>query len=261
MVFGLFFTDGTGILLEKVIYVTIIIFTASLIAKTIATVISRFGKQSGLPENITRWINKIITYFIGFVGLVLILDLFEFNITSFVASFGIVGLIIGLSSQAVISNFIAGILVMLEKPFYRGDVIDIAGFQGRVEDISIRSTRVKTLDGRLITVPNSTFTTSSVINYSKTGRIQIRIPLSLPLDADLQKVSEIMISAAKNVREIRPFHIEALVTGITLTGLQKNVGIELRFWIDRFIEKDKIVSKVINEMKDELVKENISVSS
>lgn len=71
---------------------------------------------------------------------------------------------------------------MLEKPFYRGDVIDISGVQGKVEDISIRSTRVKTIDGKVITVPNSTFTTNSVINYSKSGRLQVKIQITFPPD-------------------------------------------------------------------------------
>lgn len=259
MVFESLLKDGITILIEQIVTVILIILAASVIAKTISTIISRFGKKSGLPENVTRWINKSITYFIAFIGLVLILDVFKFNINTFLASFGIVGLIIGLSSQTIISNFIAGIVVMLEKPFYRGDIIEISGIQGIVEDISIRSTRVRAIDGRVITVPNLTFTTNSVINYSKMGRIQVRIPITFPPDIDLEKIKQIMISNAREIEEIRPYHIEVLSTGMTLSGLSKNVVVELRFWIDRFMERDKISSKVISKIKEEFKKEKIIV--
>ena len=261
MVFESLFANNIDVLIERIIYVIIIILTASFIAKTIATIITQVGKKSGLPGNVTRWINKIITYFIAFIGLVLILDVFHFNINTFLASFGIVGLIIGVSSQAIISNFIAGILVMLEKPFYRGDIIDISGVQGTVEDISIRSTRIRTIDGKVITVPNSTFTSNSVINYSKSGRIQVRIPITFPPDADLEKIKHIMIAAAKDIEEIRPYHIEVLSTGMTLSGLSKNINIEFRFWIERFIEKDRISSQVLSRIKDEFKKEQIIMTS
>lgn len=243
--------------IEKIILVIIIIVSASFIAKTTTVIISRLGKKSRLPLIIIRMINKIVTYFIAFIGLVLVLDVFKFNITTFLASFGIIGLIIGLSSQTIISNFIAGILVMLEKPFKRGDIIDISGVQGKVEDISIRSTRVKTLDGKVITVPNSTFTTNSVVNYSKRGSIQVRIPITFPYDADLELIKRIMIASANEIKEIRPYHIEVLSTGMTMGGLSKNVAVELRFWIDRFIEKDIISSKVLNNIRKEFKKEKI----
>jgi small-conductance mechanosensitive channel len=257
MVLEALFTDNIDFLIEKIVYVILIIFMGSVLAKTFTTLISRLAKKPGIPGEITRWINKIITYCIAFIGFVLILDVFQVNITTFLASFGIVGLIIGLSSQTIISNFIAGILILLEKPFDRGDIIDISGFQGTVEDISIRSTRVKTIDGKMITVPNSIFTTNSVINYSKTGRIQVRIPITFPPDIDLEKIRQIMEATAEDMQDIRPYHIDTISTGMTLSGLSKNIAVEFRFWVDRYIEKDKISSEFIGMIKNRFKRENI----
>lgn len=261
MVLEAIFNDAITALIEKIVYVMIIILIASMIAKAITMIISRFGKRSDVPESVTRVINKIITYFIAFIGLVLILDVFKLNINTFLASFGIVGLIIGLSSQTIISNFIAGIIIIIEKPFKRGDIIDIVSLQGTVEDISIRSTRVKSLDGKLITIPNSTFNTSPVINYSRTGRIQVKIPISFTPDTDIEKLRKLMILTVNEIKGIRPFHIELIVTGITLSGLSRNIVVEFRFWIDRFIEKDMISSKFIKIMHEKFKTEKIIVTS
>ena len=174
----------------------------------------------------------MVTYFIAFIGFVLILDVFDFQIATFVASFGIVGLIIGIGAQALISNFISGILIMFEKPFIIGDFIDITGFQGVVEDIRLRSTSVKTFDGRVITVPNSTLTSNVVINYSRTGELQVKIPVSFKSDVDVEKVSKIMTSVAKSTHGVHPYRIEALVTGITQSDTLWTVEVELRFWVN-----------------------------
>lgn len=244
------------LLLEQIIYVLIIIVVASIIAKVVTTAIARFGEQTGLPADIIRLINKIVSYFIGFIGLVLIINLF-FDITSFVASFGIVGLVIGIGAQAVISNFISGILIMLEKPFTAGDFIDITGFQGTVEDIRLRSTSIRTSDGRVIAVPNSIFTSNAVTNYSRTGELLVKIPVSFTVDADIGKVSQIMSSAARSTRGVRPYRIEVLVTGIMQSGPSWNVVVELRFWVSRIMDRDTIASNVTGRLKEELAREKI----
>jgi MscS family membrane protein len=199
----------------------------------------------------------MVTYFIAFIGFVLILDVFDFQIATFVASFGIVGLILGIGAQALISNFISGILIMFEKPFIIGDFIDITGFQGVVEDIRLRSTSVKTFDGRVITVPNSTLTSNAVINYSRTGELQVKIPVSFKADVDVEKVSKIMNSVAKNTHGVHPYRIEVLVTRITQSDTLWTVEVELRFWVNHVLDRDVIVSNVTSRIKDELAKEMI----
>jgi small-conductance mechanosensitive channel len=244
-------------LLEKTILFLIIVVSASTIAKAIATAITGIGNREGIPGKFIHLMNKIVTYFIGFIGFVLILDLFNFQIATFVASFGIVGLIIGIGAQALISNFISGILIMFEKPFIIGDFIDITGFQGVVGDISLRSTSIKTFDGRIITIPNLTLTSNAIINYSRTGEIQVKIPVSFKADVDIEKVSNIMSSTAKSTHGVRQYGIEVLVTGITRSDTLWNVGVELRFWLNRVLERDIIVSNITCGIKEELAKEGI----
>ena len=252
-----FFTGSIRPLLEKTILALIIVVIAATIAKAIATAITGIGNREGIPDGIIHLINKMVTYFIAFISFVLILDLFDFQIATFVASFGIVGLIIGIGAQALISNFISGILIMFEKPFIIGDFIDITGFQGVVEDIRLRSTSVKTFDGRVITVPNSTLTSNAVINYSRTGELQVKIPVSFKADVDVEKVSKIMNSVAKNTQGVHPYRIEVLVTRITQSDTLWTVEVELRFWVKHVLDRDVIVSNVTSRIKDELAKETI----
>ncbi len=256
MVFNELFASAGG-LVGKILSVFIVAVFSYIIIKGLTTTLSRFGKRSDLPDNIIRLINKIITYFIAFTSLILILDIFNFNVATFVASFGIAGLIIGIAAQSVISNFIAGFFIHLEKPFIKGDFIDITGFQGNVENISIRNTLINTFDGRLITIPNSTFTTNAVTNYSRIGKIQVKIPLSFSSDTNLGKVSEIMSAVTKSTQGVQPYNIEVLVTGMTQSDSEWNVGVELRFWINKISNRDITISKVLTGIKDELAKDKL----
>ncbi len=146
---------------------------------------------------------------------------------------------------------------MFEKPFIIGDFVEITDFQGKVEDIKLRSTSIKTFDGRIIIVPNSMFTSNAVVNYSKTGGIQVKIPVSFKADVDIEKASQIMSSVAKSTHGIRPYGIEVLVTGITQGDPSWNVGAELRFWVNQVSDRDVIISNVTGRIKKELAKEKI----
>jgi small-conductance mechanosensitive channel len=252
-----FFTGTIRTLLENTILALIILVIASTIAKAIATAITGIGKKEGIPSGVIHLMNRVVTYFIIFISIVLILDVFNYPMATFVASFGIASLIIGIGAQPLISNFISGILIMFEKPFIIGDFIDITGFQGFVEDIRLRSTSVKTIDGRVITVPNSTLTSNAVINYSRTGELQVKMPISFKADIDIEKVSNIMSSVAKCTHGVHPYRIEVLVRGITQTDTSWNVEVELRFWVNYVLDRDVIVSNVTSRIKEELAKEKI----
>ncbi len=256
MVFNELFASS-GSIVGKILPAFIVGVFSYIIIKALTAAMSRFGKRSALPDNVISLINKIVTYFIAFISIVLVLDIFNFNVAAFVASFGIVGLIIGIGAQSIISNFIAGILLLLEKPFVKGDFIDVTGFQGIVEHISIRNTLIKTFDGRLINIPNSTFTINAVTNYSRTGEIQVKIPLSFSTSVNLVKVSEIMSAVAKSIQGVRQHNVEVLITEITLSDSEWIVGVELRFWINRISNRDDVVSRILAGIKEDLAKEKI----
>src|SRR5207237_7535902 len=82
-------------------------------------------------------------------------------------SFSVVGLVIGLSLQDILKNFFAGIWVLVERPFRIGDTIEVTGYTGSVEEISFRTTQLRTADGREVIVPNGTFMTSAVVNLTR----------------------------------------------------------------------------------------------
>jgi small conductance mechanosensitive channel len=91
-------------------------------------------------------------------------------VTAFLTWLGIIGFTVGFALQDVMKNFAAGIILLIQKPFSVGEVIGVNGFDGTVLEITLRTTEMKALDGRLVTMPNADVLSNPIINYTRADR-------------------------------------------------------------------------------------------
>lgn len=126
------------------------------------------------------------------VGIIIALEQIapgRFN--TLIAGLGIGGIAIGFGLQDIVKNFISGILILLQQPFEIGDSIEVSDFGGTVLNISVRSTELKTWDGRIVIIPNGDVYSSSVVNYSKSVHRRVSVTVGVGNDSDLDKVARI----------------------------------------------------------------------
>jgi small-conductance mechanosensitive channel len=141
-----------------------------------------------------------VKYLIWFATLMAILSIFEVNITPFLAGAGIAGLAIALAAQDLISNFFGGAIITVDKPFKVGDRIKVDMYYGDVISIGPRSTRLKTLDYQIVTIPNNKITTNVIVNYAEPDqKLRITIPISVAYGTDVNRVREILLEIAEDV--------------------------------------------------------------
>jgi len=150
-----------------------------------------YGNATILIGNVAQ----IAVITIGALGIVAIYTRDAFG--WILGSFSAVAIVIGLSLQDILKNFFAGAWVLVERPFNIGDVIEVSGFSGTVEDISFRTTQMRTDDGRQVIVPNGTFMTSAVVNTTRFPTRRVDAWLALPADAPAITADEIRASLAK----------------------------------------------------------------
>src|SRR5882762_7989863 len=112
-------------------------------------------------------------------------------------SFSVVGIVIGLSLQDILKNFFAGVWVLVERPFRIGDTIEVSGYTGLVEEISFRTTQLRTDDGRQVIVPNGTFITSAVVNLTRFPTRRASAWLVLPADAKSASAEDVRAALLK----------------------------------------------------------------
>ncbi|MBM4456424.1 MAG: mechanosensitive ion channel [Chloroflexi bacterium] len=131
-------------------------------------------------------------------GVIITLAILELTplLMSLLTAAGFIGVITGLAIKDVASNLVSGVLLLMDRPFTLGDVVAAGGVQGTVEHITLRSTRIRTLDGPVVTVPNSIIAANAITNFTVNPLRRFEIMLSLPRDADPQAATQLLLDLA-----------------------------------------------------------------
>jgi small conductance mechanosensitive channel len=161
----------TAVLLDygaRTFWALLVAVITLLIARGVRRTTMRMLARSRAQANVTILLGnlaQVVVIMLGILGVLAIYtkDAFGWILTSF----GVVGLVIGLSLQDILKNFFAGVWVLVERPFRIGDTIEVGGDTGVVEEIAFRTTMLKTPDAREVIVPNAIFMTSAVTNLTR----------------------------------------------------------------------------------------------
>jgi len=130
----------------------------------------------------------------GLVAFVIIAALGQLGIqtASFIAVIGAAGLAIGLALQSSLSNFAAGVMLLIFRPFKVGDVIEAAGVIGMVEDLQIFTSQLKTGDNKTVFIPNGKLLGDNIVNYSRKGTRRLDLVIGVGYEEDVRRVKEVL---------------------------------------------------------------------
>ncbi|WP_410211887.1 mechanosensitive ion channel family protein [Aquirhabdus sp.] len=186
-------------------------------------------KKFYLDESINQLFNNILTVVIVVFALASILSQFGFNMMSIVAGLGIAGVAVGFAAQATLANFIAGITILLERPFRIGDWVSINNKDGQVMLITLRTTRIRTRDNLYLILPNSTVAAAEVTNYTSHGAIRFSITCRLAYHDSISKARQVIHEVLEKDEHILK-HPAPLITAQELS--ESHISLIVRFWID-----------------------------
>lgn len=151
------------------------------------------------------------------------------NTASLLTSLGIAGLTVGFAARDALSNMISGVLIYWDRPFVIGDLVEVGGAYGRVDRITLRSTRVVTPDGRMLAVPNTEIINKTVASYTNFPHLRLEIPVTVAVSSDLDQVREILLGLVRD----DPAYLESPAPAVTLTQINDyNVRVELWAWLE-----------------------------
>jgi len=174
--------------------VTIIRTGNTIIGHSVSTV----QDTTGLSKDVEPLAENILLIVVIVGGAFLVLTIWNINVTPLLASAGIVGVLVALAAKDTVGNFFGGISIFVDKPFKIGDYIVLDGKErGEVVMIGIRSTRIKTRDDILITIPNSIIANSKIVNESAPQpQFRIRIPIGVAYGSDIDLVQQTLMELA-----------------------------------------------------------------
>ena len=156
------------------------------------------GKFNKSSNELASFLIKITKAFIIIIGIVALLQDWGINVTGFIASLGLGGLAFALAARDTAANIFGGIAILTDNIFKVGEWVRIGDAEGIVEDIGMRTTKIRAFDKRLIVVPNSIIANSNVENFSRRDRRRIMMRLGLTYDTSLEKMEKIL----KEIREM-----------------------------------------------------------
>lgn len=190
------------------------------------------GKQnSNLDVNVMKAVQKVVSGVIWIVAIITTLTLVGIDVAAMLTTLGIGGIAFALAAQDTIKNMFGGFTIFMDKPFRLGERIKVAGFDGTVEDIGMRSTRIRTLEGRLVTIPNYKIVDSEIENVTAEEARKITLVLGLTYDTTPEAMQEAMDFLKQLPTQINTIKNDVVVAFTTYGDF--SLGITFIYYIKR----------------------------
>lgn len=218
-----------GRLLPDLIVAAITFFAFLVLWNFLSRTLGVVLKRAKLDLTAQNFVKMVVKYTVLTIGVVTALSQLGINTGSVVASLGVAGLTIGFAARDTLSNVISGIFIFWDRPFVVDDFVEIDGHYGRVAEITMRSTRVVTVDGKMLAIPNSQVVNSTVSSYTNFAHLRIDVDVTVGVNEDLGRVRRILLDLIEDDERF----LDEPAASVVVTALNDyNVAVQLRVWLD-----------------------------
>lgn len=233
------------------------IFLLSLyLARLIGNLLKNALNKRNTSVGVTHILSQTLRWTIVTFGIISALQRF-FDVTAFLAGLGIIGFTIGFALQDVMKNFAAGIILLIQKPFREGDAITVTDFDGTVLSIDLRTTEIKTFDGRIVILPNADVLSHAIVNYTRADRRRVEIPISVAYSSNPEQVRGIILEL---ITSVPGFVSEPAPQVAFHTFNDLSMGLTVYFWIDTKLTNPVVARDVaITKIKAAFEKQNVKI--
>lgn len=208
--------------LSKIIAAAILLIVCVVFIKLLMRLTGRLLEKSKIHTTMHSFIRTLVKLVLVFIAIMLIAGTLGIDTSSLLAIFSIAGLAVSLSVQSALTNMTSAVMLLTSKPYQVGDFVEISGMQGTVREIGILSTKLVTIDGRLISIPNSQAVSGSITNFSTEEDRRVVLSVSASYDDDIEKV--------KAAQDPRVLPIEPVFARVSSYG-DNAIEYTLRFWV------------------------------
>ncbi|MDR7133337.1 small-conductance mechanosensitive channel [Lysobacter niastensis] len=247
-----------SITLGHVLVFFISLYIAALAARTVRVLLQdELLPKMALPRGVGNSIASLSYYALLLLGLLVALSAAGFKVSQLTIVFGALGVGIGFGLQNVVNNFVSGLILMFERPIQPGDVIDITGTSGRVREIGMRATTIKTFDGADVIVPNGTLLSEKVTNWTLLDmNRRLDVDFGVAYGSDPDRVVELLTHVASETPQVAKEPAPAvLFTGLGASSL----NFSIRAWTHDYDNWVKVRSTLLTRVHAALVEAGIEI--
>lgn len=214
----------------SVVIALVVWFVGAKVIRFIRKLVRKAMERRDVDKGVTQFTDSMVKYGLYIVLIIVILNVFGIQTSSVAAAVASLGLTAGLALQGSLSNFAGGVLILILKPFKVGDYIieDTHKNEGTVSEISIFYTRLRTLDNKVVVIPNGTLANASLTNVTTSDRRQIDLTFGIGYDDDLKKAKAILQQIAETTEErVKDTDIQIFVRDLA----ESSVNLGFRIWV------------------------------
>ena len=214
----------------SVVIALVVWFVGAKVIRFIRKLVRKAMERRDVDKGVTQFTDSMVKYGLYIVLIIVILNVFGIHTSSVAAAVASFGLTAGLALQGSLSNFAGGVLILILKPFKVGDYIieDTHNNEGTVSEISIFYTRLRTLDNKVVVIPNGTLANASLTNVTTSDKRQIDLTFGIGYDDDLKKAKAILQHIAETTEErVKDTDIQIFVRDLA----ESSVNLGFRIWV------------------------------
>jgi small-conductance mechanosensitive channel len=229
-----------------------------VVARLVRSGVERALRRGRAERHVEVVVATLAYYAAVAIGLVLALSLGGVDLGVLVGSLGLATVALGFALQDIVSNFTAGIVLLLEHPFTEGDHIAIAEAEGEVEEIRVRATRLRAPDGQLVLVPNKLLFTQVLTNSTATMRRRVEVLLEVPYGQDATRARQLVLEVAAGLDGVSGDPEPRLLTQDLGQGARR---LRLSFWVDsRSHDPARVRGELLDSAEQRLGEAGISLA-
>ncbi len=219
--------------------------------------------ETTLDDTALPLLNKVIRFVVIAGGVVMALSRLGVEIMPFVAGASVLGVAIGFAAKDTLSNLIAGVLLIMDRPFHIGDRIELwtapqgTATWGDVIEIGLRATKIRNSDNLIFVIPNNEIMRRDIVNYTASGdNIRLRIPIGIAYDADSDLAKQIIRDVALGVEGVQASPEPQVI--IRNFG-ESSIDMQLRVWIDDARRRRTIGDEITDKVKVEFDRQGVEI--
>lgn len=212
------------------VFAVILLVTALVVAWLVRRLIRRAVQRSGGDELGAQLVGRLATYAIVIVGIVAALGSLQVRgLGAVLGALGVFGVAIAFAMKDILENLISGMFLQMSRPFRRGDTVSTAGFEGTIEDITLRTVQLTSFDGELVLIPSATVYKNPITNFTRMGRRRAVVDVTIPHEVDIDTTKAVALDAVAQIPHVRtdPEPV-VLVTSFVEAG----TSLSVRAWFD-----------------------------
>lgn len=211
----------------RVVGVLVLLLVAWVVAGWMGGLVRRSCERARIDLTLSKFFAKMVRWLILIMALLACLNLFGVNTTSFAAVLAAAGFAVGMALQGSLSNFSAGVMLLIFRPFKVGDVVSVAGQTGKVNEIALFTTTLDTPDNRRLILPNGSVFGSTIENITFHDTRRVAVDVGVDYTADIDRTRTVLQEAIAGVEG----RLDDPASQVVLTGLgASSVDWQVRIW-------------------------------